>query len=63
MLRRFGYAGVFALGLLLAGGCASPAIKVGDHAPDFQLSSLDGRTVKLSDFRGKPILLSFWAYG
>ncbi len=49
--------------LLLAGGCASTAIKVGDRAPDFQLSSLDGRTVKLSDFRGKPILLSFWAYG
>ena len=33
----------------------------GVPAPDFTLSSLDGRTVKLSDFRGKAVLLNFWA--
>jgi peroxiredoxin len=30
-------------------------------APDFALRALDGRTVNLSDFRGKAVLLNFWA--
>jgi len=30
-------------------------------APDFQLQTLDGRTVKLSDYRGKRVVLNFWA--
>ncbi len=35
--------------------------QVGNLAPGFQLSSLDGKTVSLSELRGKPILLNFWA--
>jgi peroxiredoxin len=33
----------------------------GIPAPDFELASLDGRKVKLSDYRGKAVLLNFWA--
>jgi len=30
-------------------------------APDFSLEALDGKTTRLSDFRGKAVLLNFWA--
>ncbi len=32
-----------------------------ETAPDFQLQTTDGRTFKLSDFRGKALVLNFWA--
>lgn len=34
-------------------------IKVGEQARDFILKDQDGREVRLSDFKGKKILLSF----
>jgi thiol-disulfide isomerase/thioredoxin len=33
----------------------------GKSAPDFELKALDGKTVHLSDYRGKAVLLNFWA--
>lgn len=34
---------------------------VGKPAPDFELRSLDGETYRLSDFRGQPVMVNFWA--
>jgi thiol-disulfide isomerase/thioredoxin len=31
------------------------------EAPPFCLNSLDGKPIALSDFRGKPVLITFWA--
>lgn len=33
----------------------------GDKAPDFTLTTLDGREVSLSDFKGQKVILNFWA--
>ncbi|MDR7078302.1 peroxiredoxin [Neobacillus niacini] len=36
-------------------------LKVGAKAPDFELKTLTGETVKLSDLKGKKVMLNFWA--
>ena len=38
-----------------------PGPKVGDLAPDFTVIDAAGKEVKLSDFRGKLVLLDIWA--
>lgn len=35
-------------------------LKVGDTAPDFTLPDTDNKPVKLSDFRGKLVVLAFF---
>lgn len=35
--------------------------KDGDKAPNFSLKSVKGKTVKLSDFKGKIVIVDFWA--
>lgn len=46
---------------LLTPIATSGALKEGDPAPDFSVTLIDGTTAKLSDFRGKPVMLNFWA--
>ena len=53
---------VFIVAVLLLGACSrSSAVEQGEPAPDFSLSTIDGDTVSLSDFKGKVIILDFFA--
>src|SRR6187399_1154003 len=49
---------------VVAGLAAAPAtaqeLKVGDPAPDFTLQATDGKTYKLSDFKGKQAVVLAW---
>ncbi len=46
-------------GAASTGGAAAPK---GPSAPDFTLPALDGKTVRLSDYRGKSVvLIDFWS--
>ena len=38
-----------------------PAVSVGKPAPSFELESLAGKRVSLRDFRGRPLVVNFWA--
>ncbi len=40
---------------------ATELLKPGTPAPDFALATPDGKTVKLSDYRGKYVVIDFWA--
>ena len=37
------------------------SLLIGKPAPDFTLKDLNGNPVSLSDFKGKPVVLNFWA--
>src|SRR4029079_5011237 len=45
----------------IIGDAAGDIPQVGELAPDFQYSLADGTTQKLSDLRGKKVLVNFWA--
>lgn len=49
-----------ACGPASAGGAPATAARQGG-APDFALPSLDGKTVRLSDYAGKTVLIDFWS--
>lgn len=36
-------------------------LRQGDLPPDFELTTVTGETVKLSDLKGKKVILNFWA--
>jgi len=48
---------------LLAGGCDSGVSgqRVGDIAPDISGETHDGKLIRVSDYRGKVVLVDFWA--
>ena len=52
--------------IIIMAGCGGGSgdgqgVTPGSEAPDFQLQDPDGQTVSLSEFRGRPVILNFWA--
>ena len=45
----------------VSGDAAAETEEKGSEAPGFTVYDLEGNAHKLSDFRGKPVLLNFWA--
>jgi cytochrome c biogenesis protein CcmG/thiol:disulfide interchange protein DsbE len=73
MAKLFPAIAALAAGVLLTGSCglssstsegtveAAGNVEERKPAPDFTLKDSEGRDVRLSDFRGKVVLLNFWA--
>jgi thiol-disulfide isomerase/thioredoxin len=66
-IKRFLLTGVllFALALFVS-SCARPssergALEIGRPAPTFDLTDLDGHKISLDQFKGKVVMLDFWA--
>ncbi len=49
------------IGFVLLGFVNSSAPNVGEVAPEITLTSPDGKEIKLSDLKGKVVLIDFWA--
>jgi peroxiredoxin len=61
-MRRALVVGSLILGAAIAGASSAAAPNmVGKAAPDFALRGLDGRNLRLSEYRGQVVLVNFWS--
>jgi len=47
--------------ITLTAAASGPAPRVGEPVPDFRIRLLDGEYLQLSDLRGQPVWINFWA--
>ena len=59
-LMTMGLAAALAVSVTAQGPAPAVELKVGDTAPDFSLPASDGKTYKLSDFKGKKAVVVAW---
>jgi len=50
----------FAIALVVGATTAARALEIGDKAPDFELESSKGGKLKLSDLKGRNVLINFY---
>src|ERR1700686_451349 len=61
-MRRVLFAGaVLTASSLIASSKAAAPTLVGKEAPDFVLKAMDGKNLRMSEFRGQVVLVNFWA--
>jgi thiol-disulfide isomerase/thioredoxin len=66
-IKEISIMGVLLVGLAMAvSGCMKPpaengVLEIGRPAPGFTLSDLEGKKVSLAQFKGKVVILDFWA--
>jgi peroxiredoxin len=58
--QRIRLISLFIFALLLTLGCGNN-VSAGPQAPDFTMQDLSGKTIRLSDYRGRVVVLDFWA--
>lgn len=49
------------IGVVERGGGTARGAHAGEPAPDFDIPAFDGGEIRLSEFRGRPVVLNFWA--
>jgi cytochrome c biogenesis protein CcmG, thiol:disulfide interchange protein DsbE len=47
--------------MLAATNEKTTGLAIGNAAPDFELKTLDGKSIRLSELQGKKVILNFWA--
>ncbi|MBI9069753.1 MAG: TlpA family protein disulfide reductase [Salinivirgaceae bacterium] len=52
---------VLSIILLFSVSAMAQSIQIGDKAPEIAMMSPDGKEIKLSDLKGKMVLIDFWA--
>jgi thiol-disulfide isomerase/thioredoxin len=65
--RLFAFSGILIFSAMVISSCTRPpsesesALQIGQPAPKFKLPDLNGREVTLDQFKGRVVLLDFWA--
>ncbi|MCI0401766.1 MAG: TlpA family protein disulfide reductase [Gammaproteobacteria bacterium] len=61
MKKKDGLVAIFAASLIVAATWMWLTPTGLSHVPDIALKTIDGRTLRLKELRGRPVLLTFWA--